>query len=134
VTIGDRCMVPRQGNNSYIFPGLGLGVAAVGATRVTDEMFMASARALAAQTTQVDLDQGSLYPPLRNIRDVSVNIAAAVAAVAYDQGLARIAKPDDLPAFIKSRMWNPAYPTYATPDAIPLPRNSETPRNDERPS
>ena len=134
VTIGDRCMVPRQGNNSYIFPGLGLGVAAVGATRVTDEMFMASARALAAQTTQVDLDQGSLYPPLRNIRDVSVNIAAAVAAVAYDQGLARIAKPDDLPAFIKSRMWHPAYPTYATRDAVPLPRTSEIPRKDERPS
>jgi len=134
VTIGDRRMVPRQGNNSYIFPGVGLGVTAVGATRITDEMFMASARALAAQVTQFDLDQGSLYPPLRNIRDVSVNIAAAVAAVAYDQGLARIAKPDDLHGFIKSRMWHPAYPLYVARENTTFPEISEPSRQDGRPS
>jgi len=134
VTIGDRRMVPRQGNNSYIFPGVGLGVTAVRAVRVTDEMFMASARALAAQVTQADLDDGSLYPPLRTIRNVSVNIAAAVAGVAYDQGLARIAKPDDLHAFIKSQMWDPAYPLYAVPKAAALQPKSAPSQNDRRPS
>ena len=80
--------VPRQGNNSYIFPGVGLGVIVSGASRVTDEMFMAAAHTLAEQVTEDDLRQGSLYPPLKNIRDVSAHIAAATAAVAYRRGLA----------------------------------------------
>ena len=60
VTLEGRTLVPRQGNNAYIFPGVGMGVIACGAKRVTDEMFLASARALAKQVTQADLDQGSL--------------------------------------------------------------------------
>ena len=71
--------VPRQGNNSYIFPGIGLGVIASRATRVTESMFMTAARTLAAQVTPADLAQGSLLPPLKNVRDVSAHIAAAVA-------------------------------------------------------
>ncbi len=68
VDFNGRRYVPRQGNNSYIFPGVGLGVVAVGASRVTDEMFMEAARTLAETVSRADLDQGSLYPPLRNIR------------------------------------------------------------------
>ncbi len=88
VTLDGRTHVPRQGNNSYIFPGVGLGAIACGAKRVVDEMFLAAADALAATVTQADLDQGSLYPPLANVREVSARIAVAVAEVAYSTGLA----------------------------------------------
>ena len=113
VTLGDRRFVPRQGNNSYIFPGVGLGAIVSGTTRITDDMFMAAARTLADRVTADDLEQGSLYPPLKKIRDVSAHIAAAVAKVAYRDGLARTAEPDDLVAFMKSKMFTPAYATYA---------------------
>ena len=112
VTLGDRNFVPRQGNNSYIFPGVGLGVIASGASRVTDAMFMAAAHALAAQVSEDDLQQGSLYPPLNNIREVSVHIAAAVAAVAYGEGLARVTQPADLLGFMRAQMYEPRYATY----------------------
>jgi malate dehydrogenase (oxaloacetate-decarboxylating)(NADP+) len=112
VTMDGQTFVPRQGNNSYIFPGLGLGVIVSGASRVTGEMFMAAAHTLALQVTEGDLRQGSLYPPLKNIRDVSAHIATAVAAVAYRQNLARGAEPADLLGFVKSRMYEPSYAKY----------------------
>ena len=114
VTVGDQRFVPRQGNNSYIFPGLGLGAIATRATRVTDEMFMAAARTLAAQVTPDDLNQGSLYPPLKQVRNVSAHIAVAVAEVAYRQGFARVPQPPDLLAFMKAQMYEPAYVPYTT--------------------
>jgi malate dehydrogenase (oxaloacetate-decarboxylating)(NADP+) len=113
VTLGSQTFVPRQGNNSYIFPGVGLGVIASGSSRVTNEMFMAAARTLAEQVSEDDLQQGSLYPPLKNIREVSAHIAAAVAAVAYFRGLAREAQPADLLRFVKSQMYEPRYASYA---------------------
>jgi malate dehydrogenase (oxaloacetate-decarboxylating)(NADP+) len=113
VTLGSQTFVPRQGNNSYIFPGVGLGVIVSGASRVTDEMFMAAARTLAEQVSEDDLQQGSLYPPLKNIRDVSAHIAAAVAAVAYRRGLARSSQPAELLGFVKSQMYEPRYASYA---------------------
>jgi len=113
VTIGGKTHVPRQGNNSYIFPGVGLAAIASGAKRVTDAMFMAAARTLAAQVTAGDLAQGSLYPPLAHVRDVSAHIAAAVAEVAYEQGLATVPRPADMLAYIRSQMYEPRYATYA---------------------
>ena len=117
VTVKGRTFVPRQCNNSYIFPGVGLGVIASGAQRVTDEMFFAAAKALAGEVTQGDLDQGSLYPPLARIREVSAHIAAAVAQVAYDRGLADAAPPADVLAFIRSTMYEPLYRDYAADPA-----------------
>ncbi len=119
VSFDGRTFVPRQGNNSYIFPGVGLGVVACGLTRVTDEMFAAAAVALAALVTPSDLEQGSLYPPLAAIRDVSAHIATAVATVAYRRGLASVPAPADLHAFVRSKMYEPCYVDYAgaAPDA-----------------
>jgi malate dehydrogenase (oxaloacetate-decarboxylating)(NADP+) len=114
VTLSGQSFVPRQGNNSYIFPGVGLGVIASGASRVTGEMFMVAAHTLAEQVSEDDLRQGSLYPPLKNIRDVSAHIAAAVAAVAYRRGLTRGPESADWLAFMKSRMYEPRYATYLT--------------------
>jgi malate dehydrogenase (oxaloacetate-decarboxylating)(NADP+) len=112
VSLGGKRFVPRQGNNSYIFPGVGLGVIAVKARRVTDAMFMAAARTLAEQVSADDLAQGSLYPPLAQVLDVSARIAAAVAAVAFHDGLAGIERPADLLGFVRAQMYDPRYPTY----------------------
>ncbi|HXW24533.1 MAG TPA: NAD-dependent malic enzyme [Xanthobacteraceae bacterium] len=112
VTIGGKTFVPRQGNNSYIFPGIGLGAIACGAQRITDEMFMAAARTLAGLVTAADLAQGSLYPALPRIREVSAHIAAAVAQVAHARGLAAGPKPADALAHVRSHMYEPRYGSY----------------------
>ena len=112
MTLGGKTLVPRQGNNSYIFPGVGLGAIACRARRVTDEMFLVAARTLAEQVTDADLAQGSLYPPLSRVREVSAAIATAVARVAYEHGLATAPKPADLDAFIRAQMYDPRYETY----------------------
>jgi len=112
VTVKGKTLVPRQGNNSYIFPGVGLGAIASGARRVTDEMFFAAARALTAEVSDEDLAQGSLYPPLARIREVSANIATAVAEVAYARNLAATPRPADLPAAIRAQMYDPHYRSY----------------------
>ena len=112
VSIDGATFVPRQGNNSYIFPGVGLGAIASRTRAITDEMFMAAAHALARQVTESDLAQGSLYPPLASIREASAHIAAAVAAVAHDRGLAAAHRPRDLLAHVKSQMYDARYPDY----------------------
>ena len=111
VAVGGRTFVPRQGNNSYIFPGMGLGAIVSGTRRITDEMFMSAARALADLVTDADLVQGSLYPPLSRIREVSAQIAVAVANVAYRDGLATEPAPMDMLAHVRSQMYEPVYNT-----------------------
>jgi malate dehydrogenase (oxaloacetate-decarboxylating)(NADP+) len=112
VTADGRTFVPRQGNNSYIFPGVGLGVIVSQARRVTDDMFMTAATTLAGMVEESDLAQGSLYPPLAHIREVSAAIAAAVAESAYASGLAGKPRPADVPADIRSQMYDPRYSSY----------------------
>lgn len=109
VTVNGKTLVARQGNNSYIFPGLGLGAIASGARHVTDEMFNAAARALVAEVSDADLAQGSLYPPLSRVREVSARIATVVAEVAYERKLAVTPRPADLAAYIRSQMYDPHY-------------------------
>ena len=110
--VGVRRFLASQGNNSYIFPGVGLGVVLSGARRVTDEMFVASARALAVLVRPADLELGRVYPALTRIREVSLEIASAVASVAWDSGLTDRRRPADIRAFIASRMYQPMYPSY----------------------
>jgi malate dehydrogenase (oxaloacetate-decarboxylating)(NADP+) len=112
VKFNGQTFVPRQGNNSYIFPGVGLGVIASGARLVTDEMFMSAAKTLADLVPKSDLDQGSLYPALPRIREVSAHIAAAVAQIAYQHGLAAGPPPNDLLVHAQSHMYHPRYCDY----------------------
>ncbi|HSJ52395.1 MAG TPA: NAD-dependent malic enzyme [Anaerolineae bacterium] len=112
VTLGGKTYVPGQGNNAYVFPGVGLGVIACGARLVTDEMFFAAARALADEVSAQDLEHGLVYPPLAEIRQVSAAIALAVAEVAYERGLATRPRPDDLLAQVEAQMYVPHYESY----------------------
>jgi malate dehydrogenase (oxaloacetate-decarboxylating)(NADP+) len=109
VVLGNRRFTPGQGNNAYIFPGLGLGVLVSRARRVSDSMFQAAARALATLVSQNSLDAGLLYPPLQEIRKVSEVIAQAVAEVAWQEGVAAVPRPPDLSAAIRTAMWDPRY-------------------------
>lgn len=110
VTIGDRTLTPRQSNNVYVFPGLGLGVIATQADHVSDTMFLAAARALAGMVTEFDLDSGALYPPLPEVRRVSVKIGEAVARVAWEEGLATIPEPSGpVAGWLTEQMYDPVY-------------------------
>ena len=108
-----KTYVSGQGNNSYIFPGVGLGVVACRARLVTDRMFAAAARTLASLVLPSDLELGRIYPSLTRIREVSAHIGAAVAEVAFKDGLAGIPRPADTLALVQATMWQPAYRTYA---------------------
>lgn len=112
VSFEGRTFVPGQGNNAYIFPGVGLGVVASGASRVTNEMFFEAAKALASCVTKDDLAVGRLFPALQRIREVSAVIAESVAEVAYERGLTDDAWPADPGAHVRSLQYQPAYKTY----------------------
>jgi malate dehydrogenase (oxaloacetate-decarboxylating)(NADP+) len=112
VVLGGKKFASAQGNNAYIFPGVGLGVIACGSRFVTDEMFLAAAHALAHQASQVDLDEGRVYPRLNTIRDVSVVVAVSVIKRALRQGLVTREVPEDLHSYVRSMMFDPAYTPY----------------------
>lgn len=117
VVLNGKRYVPGQGNNAYIFPGLGLGVLVSRARRVTDSMFQAAARTLAGAVSESALSEGLLYPPLREIRRVSELIAQAVAELAWREGLAGAPRPSDPAAAVRSLMWDPQYPDLLTDTA-----------------
>ena len=98
---------PAQGNNAYVFPGIGLGAVACRARTLPDELFLEAARTLAGLVSQHDLDQGALYPPLADIRKISLEIAVSVATKAYDMGLARARRPANLRKAIEAMMYRP---------------------------
>ena len=104
-----KTLRPGQGNNAYIFPGIGLGVTNCQASRISEDMFMAAAETLAQQVDEGLLKTATLYPPLRDIRKVSLAIAESVAEVAYKQGLAKMERPADLRGTIERSMYDPKY-------------------------
>jgi malate dehydrogenase (oxaloacetate-decarboxylating)(NADP+) len=109
VEVLGRTLVPGQANNAYIFPGLALGVIASGARRVTDAMFSTAARTLAGAVREADLECGRVFPPIQTIRELSIAIATAVAALAFETGLATEPPPAEVRRFIESQMYEPAY-------------------------
>ena len=112
VTVGARTFVPGQGNNVYIFPGVGLGALVAEASEVTSGMFLAAARTLAACVGPEDLAIGRMYPALSGVREVSARIAVAVAEEAYSHGLARHSRPAALDESIRESMFDPRYIEY----------------------
>jgi malate dehydrogenase (oxaloacetate-decarboxylating)(NADP+) len=109
VEINGRRFVPGQGNNVYIFPAMGMAVFATEATRVTEEMFIVAAQAVAEQVTEENLSMGLIYPPQNRILEASLHVAGRIAAYIFDQGLARVPRPDDVGALIRARAYRPVY-------------------------
>ena len=106
-TYNGRTLRPAQGNNAYVFPGIGLGAVACRARTLPDELFLVAARTLAGLVSQQDLDHGALYPPLRGIRKLSLAIAVSVATKAYEMGLARAKRPRNVRRAIEAMMYEP---------------------------
>lgn len=108
-----RTLFPGQGNNAYIFPGVGLGVTACGIRNVTEEIFLVAAEALAQQVTERDLSEGRLYPPLCSIRDVSHKLAAKIVEFAYKNNMATLRpEPSDKEAYLKSLVYSTDYEEF----------------------
>ena len=110
--LNGRTYQSGQGNNSYIFPGVGLGIIVSQAQRVTDEMLFVAAKVLASMVTEQDLAVGRVYPNLQRIREVSAAIAGAVAKVAFQRGLTSMLCPEDLRDRVNAQMYEPTYPNY----------------------
>jgi malate dehydrogenase (oxaloacetate-decarboxylating)(NADP+) len=109
VEIAGRRFVPGQGNNVYIFPAMGMAVFATEATRVTDEIFLVAAQAVAEQVTEENLSIGLIYPPQSRILDASLHVAERIATWIFDKGLAQVPRPDDIGALIRTRAYRPVY-------------------------
>jgi len=101
-----------QANNSYVFPGIGLGAIAVSAKRISDNMLMAAARALAEVSPARLNPSANLLPPVTELRDVSIRVAQAVANQACKEGLAEATHRDDISQRIHDKIWSPMYRPY----------------------
>ena len=109
LTVGGRRFVPGQGNNVYIFPAMGMAVYATEAKRVTDQMFIVAAKAVAEQVGQDSLDVGLIYPPQSKILTASLHVAARIAEHIFDHGLAGVRRPADITRLIDEKAYVPTY-------------------------
>ncbi|XP_049802890.1 NADP-dependent malic enzyme-like [Schistocerca nitens] len=110
VTYKGKTFYPGQGNNSYIFPGVALGVICAGIRTISEEVFLISAKALSDLVSEDDLEKGSLYPPLSSIQKCSVEIAVKVAEYAYETGVAStLPRPENLEKFIRAQLYDYYY-------------------------
>lgn len=113
VTLNGTTYLPGQANNFYIFPAVGMAIFATKASRVSDQMFIEAARAVADQVVPELLKQGLLYPRQDNILETEIKTAARVAKLVFDSGLARVERPKDIEAFIRQHVYKPEYPALA---------------------
>uniref|UniRef100_A0A665VHB7 Malic enzyme n=1 Tax=Echeneis naucrates TaxID=173247 RepID=A0A665VHB7_ECHNA len=127
ITLPDgRTFYPGQGNNAYIFPGVGLGVTACAIQHITEEIFLIAAEALASLVTEEDLAQGRLYPPLSSIRDVSVKLAIKIMEHAYEHNMATLRpEPSDKGAYMHSLTYSTDYEEFVV-DSYRWPEGSMT--------
>lgn len=109
VTFGGKTFTPGQGNNVFIFPALGLAIYATEPNRVTDEMLLVAAEAVAEQVTKEDFDKGLIYPHVNSILKISVNVAEKIAEYIFDNGLANVERPKNIMEFLRSKMYVPEY-------------------------
>jgi malate dehydrogenase (oxaloacetate-decarboxylating)(NADP+) len=109
VHIGGQTFLPSQANNLYIFPAVGMAIYATNAKRVTDEMFIEAARAVADQVTPEQLKLGMLFPPQSDILEVEIQTAARVAKVIFDADLARVKRPANIRSWIEGQVYHPQY-------------------------
>ena len=112
VAVGNKTFVPRQGNNSYVFPGIGFGCIFVRAKTIPNQIFLTAAKTLANLVSESDLANGSLYPPLSQVRELSAHIAVAVADYCFKNGLAQVERPADLDKAVREAMWQPTDPKF----------------------
>jgi len=109
VHLNNQTFLPGQANNFYVFPAIGMAVFATQAARVTDEMFIEAAHAVADQVPAELLKQGLLFPLQSNILESEIQAAARIAKVVFDSGLARVDRPPDMVAFIRRHVYKPDY-------------------------
>jgi len=115
VHLHGQIFLPGQANNFYVFPAIGMAIFATQASRVTDEMFIEAARAVADQVSSDLLNQGLIYPLQSNILETEIQTAARVAKLVFDSGLARVARPADMVSFIREHVYKPAYAKQTAP-------------------
>jgi len=113
VSYAGRTIPIAQCNNVYVFPAIGLGVVASGASRVTDAMMLAAARVLAGNSPALKDSSASLLPPLTDIRRVAVEMAIAVGIEAQKGGLAPKVSEDELRQRVIAAQWTPSYTSFA---------------------
>ena len=111
VDIGGRRFVPNQGKNVYIFAAMAMALFATEAKRVTEDMFLTAAHAIAEQVSEESLAAGLIYPPRERILNASLHVAERVATCIFERGLARVPRPDEVGALIRAHAYRPIYPT-----------------------
>jgi len=121
VTLGSQTFYPGQGNNSYIFPGVALGTILCGIRHINDEIFLEAAETLAGMVTKEHLAEGRLYPPLTQVKEISVQIAIAVAKYCYKHDMAAFyPEPEDKEQFVRDQLYDHSYQDFL-PDVYDWP-------------